>query len=68
MIFPSIGSLMERADSKYTLAVMAAKRARQLMEGAPKLSNCSSQKSVTIAIHEIDENKVSYIRTKIGIK
>jgi len=68
MIFPSISSLMEHADSKYTLAVMAAKRARQLMEGAPKLSSCSSQKSVTVAIHEISENKIGYVRTKSGIK
>lgn len=68
MIFPSINSLMKHADSKYTLAVMTAKRARQLTEGAPKLANCGSQKPVTIALHEIDENKISFIRTKSGIK
>ncbi|HHV97931.1 MAG TPA: DNA-directed RNA polymerase subunit omega [Clostridiaceae bacterium] len=68
MIYPSISSLMKHADSKYTLAVMTAKRARQLTDGAPKLVNCDSQKSVTIAIHEIDDNKIKFIRTKSGIK
>ncbi|HOJ11218.1 MAG TPA: DNA-directed RNA polymerase subunit omega [Clostridiales bacterium] len=68
MIFPSIGSLMEKVDSKYTLAVVAAKRARQLTEGAPRLSNCSSEKEVTIAIYEINEGKISYVRTKNVIK
>lgn len=68
MIFPSINSLMKHADSKYTLAVMTAKRARQLTEGANKLTDCNSQKSVTIAIHEIDKNKISFVRTKSGIK
>ena len=50
------------------IVVAAAKRARQLTEGAPKLTECESEKSVTIAINEIDERKITYIRTKSGIK
>lgn len=68
MIFPSINSLMEKVDSRYTLVVAAAKRARQLAEGAPKLTRCSSEKPVTVAINEISENKIVYVRTKSGIK
>lgn len=68
MIEPSIGSLMEKVDSRYTLVVAAAKRARQLSEGAHKLTKCNSEKPVTVAIHEISENKVTYVRTKSGIK
>lgn len=68
MIEPPIGSLLEKVDSMYTLVVAAAKRARQLTEGAPKLTECESEKSVTIAINEIDERKITYIRTKSGIK
>lgn len=30
MLYPSIDSLMEKLDSKYTLVTVAAKRARQL--------------------------------------
>ncbi len=34
MLYPSIDKLMSKADSKYTLVILAAKRARQLLEGA----------------------------------
>jgi len=68
MIDPPIGSLMEKVDSRYTLVVATAKRARQLAEGANKLTKCNSDKPVTIAINEINENKITYVRTKNGIK
>lgn len=68
MIYPSINDLMKKVDSRYTLVVEAAKRARQLVDGAPKLSKVNSEKEVTIAIHEISEDKITYVRTKSGIK
>lgn len=68
MIYPAIGDLLKKVDSRYTLVVAAAKRARQISEGSPKLTRCSSEKPVTIAIYEINDNKVSYTRTKDGIK
>ena len=68
MIYPSIGSLLSKVDSRYTLVVEAAKRARQITDGAHKLTKCASEKPVTIAINEISENKISYVRTKSGIK
>ena len=68
MIEPGINELLGKVDSRYTLVVAAAKRARQIAEGAPKLTHVNSDKPVTIAIHEINENKVKYVRTKSGIK
>jgi DNA-directed RNA polymerase subunit omega len=68
MIEPGISSLLTKVDSRYTLVVAAAKRARQITEGAHKLTDCESEKPVTIAINEIDEQKITYIRTKSGIK
>jgi len=68
MINPPINSLLDKADSRYTLVVMAAKRARQITEGAKKLTDCPSDKPVTVAVSEINENKIQYIRTKSGIK
>ncbi|HHV30074.1 MAG TPA: DNA-directed RNA polymerase subunit omega [Clostridium sp.] len=68
MIEPGISSLLTKVDSRYTLVVATAKRARQLTEGANKLTECESDKPVTIAINEIDEQKITYIRTKSGIK
>ena len=37
MMYPSIDSLTSKYDSKYTIAVASAKRARQLVEGAKAL-------------------------------
>lgn len=68
MIEPSIGKLMKKVDSRYTLVVASAKRARQLTEGAAKLIRINSDKPVTIAINEINEDKVGYTRQKTGIK
>lgn len=68
MIYPPLSSLMGKTDSRYTLVVATAKRARQLSDGAHKLTRCNSEKPVTIALNEINENKITYIRTKSGIK
>ena len=68
MIEPSINKLLEKADSRYTLVMLAAKRARQLAEGANKLTKCESERPVTVAINEISEDKITYVRTKSGIK
>ncbi len=66
MIYPSINKLMKNIDSRYTLVIVAAKRARRLIDGEPKMVDCNSEKSVTVAIYEIKEGKVGYIRNKDG--
>lgn len=68
MIYPSIGELVKKTDSKFTLVVVAAKRARQLTDGANRLIECGSENSVTIATNEIINDKITYVRTKSGIK
>jgi DNA-directed RNA polymerase subunit omega len=68
MVEPSIDYLTEKVDSKYTLAVLGAKRARELMLGTTPLINTKSNKPVTIALEEIGLDKITYERTKNGIK
>ena len=68
MINPGIGKLLSKVDSRYTLVVVVAKRARQLNEGASRLVDCNSEKAVTVAVDEVSEDKITYIRTKSGIK
>ncbi|MEN8907732.1 MAG: DNA-directed RNA polymerase subunit omega [Clostridiales bacterium] len=68
MIEPGISLLLNKVDSKYTLVVAIAKRARQICEGANILTEVTSDKSVTVAIHEMSEDKIAYVRTKGGIK
>ena len=57
---PPVYALLERSPnrSRYTLVAMAAKRARQLLEGAPPLVAIDSNKPVTIALHEIHEGRL----------
>ena len=68
MIKPAINLLLDKVDCRYTLVVAVSKRARQITEGASKLTKCTSDKPVTIAICELLEDKITYTRTKVGIK
>jgi DNA-directed RNA polymerase subunit omega len=60
MIYPSADDLEGKVDSRYTLVVLAAKRAKQLREGAPKLIDTPSTNALTIALEEIAAGKVTY--------
>ncbi|KYO66746.1 MULTISPECIES: DNA-directed RNA polymerase subunit omega [Thermovenabulum] len=64
MMYPSIDSLTAKFDSKYTIVVAAAKRARQLVEGAPKLVDVKTTKPVSIALFELDAGKIKVERIK----
>lgn len=58
MLNPPINKLMEKVDSRYSLVIVAAKRARQIIDGDEKLTDTDSNKPVTIATHEIVEDKI----------
>ena len=68
ILYPGIGELMKNIDSRYTLVVETAKRARQLTNGAEQVVVKKSNKAVSVAVDEIAAGKVSFIRTKDGIK
>lgn len=68
MINPSIVSLLEKVDNKYSLIVLTAKRSRELIDGAKPLVEMDSTKPVTIAINEIEDEKITYENVKTGIK
>lgn len=65
---PSLDVLLNHVDSKYTLVVAAAKRAREITEGTPQLVDADSIKPVSVALQEIAGDKIKYERTKTGIK
>lgn len=56
MLYPEISKLMEGLDSRYSLVVMTAKRARQLV------SDSESDKTVSHAIAEIAEGKIKCVK------
>ena len=68
LIEPTIDELLEKVDSKYSLVVAAAKRARELVDGAEPLEKAASNKPVSIALKEIGHDKIVYVQTKDGIK
>ncbi len=61
---PPIEHLLTKADSRYTLVVSTARRARQLLDGAPQFVDANTTKPVTIALWEIGEGKVLPSREK----
>lgn len=60
-MYPSIDSLLEVIDSKYTLVTLSAKRARKIQDHQNQLiENPQSFKPVGIALEEIQEGKLTY--------
>ena len=67
MIYTAMDEVLEKVD-KYTLAVLVAKRAREIVEGGDAYVESTSAKPVTIALEEIAQGEITYERTKAGIK
>ena len=68
IVHPPMKELLTKVDSRYTLAVLAAKRARQLQDGAEVKVKVLSNKNVTRALAEVAEDKIGYERTKLCVK
>lgn len=64
IVHPSMDELLPKVDSKYTLVVLSAKRARQLLSGEEVKAQKQSTKNVTNALEEIAEDKITYMRDK----
>ena len=62
MLYPSINLIKKKADSRYTLVILAAKRARDIIDGKPKLTEVDIEKPVSIAANEIAEDLITYRR------
>jgi len=62
MLEPSVEVMKQKADSRYTLAILTAKRARDIVDGKPTLINMESDKPVSVAVNEIAEDLITYTR------
>lgn len=75
MIEPATERLLEKVDNQYSLVVIAARRARQIVDyytklGAgqdekplpPLLTSVHGMKPLSIALQEIDEDKIGMER------
>ncbi len=81
VIEPEIDTLLATVDSKYTLCIVSAKRARQINDmlhgvrdqalltmSASQIAQITSTKPLTLAMEEIAVGDVSYERVRDGIK
>ncbi|NLG25891.1 MAG: DNA-directed RNA polymerase subunit omega [Clostridiales bacterium] len=62
MIDPPIGELLGKVDCRYTLAVEASRRARELVSGAQPLIDTKETKPLAVAIEEINRGLITYTR------
>ncbi|WP_409275599.1 DNA-directed RNA polymerase subunit omega [Neobacillus sp. SCS-31] len=61
MLYPSIDSLLNKIDSKYSLVSVAAKRARYMQQnGGLRLEKYVSHKFVGKALEEIHSGQLTY--------
>jgi len=60
LITPSIDNLLDKVENKYILALLSAKRARDLFDGKKPLIKDEYINKVTTAIYEIEAGKVTY--------
>ena len=68
-VFGDLDALLGHVDSKFTLVNVVTKRAKQLNNGAPALSDdVNPNKPVSTAFNEVLEGKIDYKRTREGIK
>jgi DNA-directed RNA polymerase subunit omega len=54
----TIEDCLEKIDNRFTLAIAAMKRAKQLVSGAKPLSEEKDNKEVVLALREIAEGKI----------
>lgn len=66
MLNPSFKELADKGDSRYTLVMLTAKRARRIVDGAKPLIETTSKKAVSIALEEVLEGEITYTRPPIN--
>lgn len=79
-MYPNIDKMLDKVDSRFTLSILAAKRARQINDYMNNVKrqplgeirgpafDMLSEKPLSIAFSEIGNGQISYKRTKDGIK
>ncbi len=68
LIYPSIDHILNKVDSRYSLVILAAKRARQLRETHVPKEGLIMFKEVSTALEDIANDRITFERTKNGIK
>lgn len=68
-VFGDLDGLLTHVDSKFTLVNVVTKRAKQLNNGAPPLTeDANPNKPVSTAFAEVETGRIPYTRNKDGVK
>ncbi len=76
MLRPSYAELMEVLNresdgdnaitSRYTIVIAAAKRARQIIDGADSMTNMKKGKPLSIAVDELYQGKIKIVKGAVN--
>ena len=68
-VFGDLDGLLQHVDSKFSLVNVVTKRAKQLNNNAPPLTDrVNANKPVSTAFNEVRAGKIPYKMTREGIK
>ena len=62
LLYPSVNKLQEKTDSRYSLCILTAKRARDIIYGKPILTEEESERPVSQAAREVADDLITYRR------
>lgn len=62
LLYPSVNTLQEKTDSRYSLVILTAKRARDIIDGKPVLTEEESERPVSQAAREVADDLITYSR------
>jgi DNA-directed RNA polymerase subunit omega len=62
LLYPSVNKLQEKTDSRYSLVILTAKRARDIIDGKPVLTDEECERPVSQAAKEVAEDLITYTR------
>lgn len=61
LVKPPIEKLLPRVANRYVLAMVTAKRARQLVDGAQPMASADNENMVTLAAEELADGQISAV-------
>ncbi|NLZ71414.1 MAG: DNA-directed RNA polymerase subunit omega [Clostridiaceae bacterium] len=64
---PTVEELLPKAENRYILSMLTAKRARQLVDGAQPLIDSKTENMVSLAAEEINEDQVKPIKGNVEV-
>jgi DNA-directed RNA polymerase subunit omega len=65
---PPLNQMMDYVDSKYTLVIVAAKRARLTIDSNPDMLHTDMLNPVSLALEDIAAGKIEWQRAKAAVK